>query len=293
MPEHHQDLPNLAGKNIVVTGANGDLGAECATVLARQGARVVLACRNIRTAMSVASRIGGNAAVEQLDLASLASVRAFADRFDEPIDVLVNNAGIMMVPEGRTADGFENTFGVNHLGHFALTGLLLDRIRERVVTVSSLAHLGATRRGLADPNFESRRYSRRIAYSNSKIGNLLFARELNRRLAAAGSPLISVAAHPGVVSTGLYDNSGLSFADKLKPLVGLMGGTVTEGANPIVRAAVGADVRGGDYFGPAFGFRGTRAVRSPSSRLSHSPEQARQLWRVSEKLTEVRYPLPA
>ncbi|MDM2346380.1 dehydrogenase/reductase [Mycobacteroides abscessus subsp. bolletii] len=293
MSNHHQGLPDLAGKNIVITGANGDLGAECATVLARQGARVVLACRNIRTAMSVASRIGGNAAVEQLDLASLASVRAFAERFDEPIDVLVNNAGIMMVPEGRTTDGFENTFGVNHLGHFALTGLLLDRIRERVVTVSSLAHLAATRRGLADPNFQSRRYNRRVAYSNSKIGNLLFARELNRRLAAAGSPLISVAAHPGVVSTGLYDNSELSFADKLKPLVGLMGGSLTEGANPIVRAAVGADVKGGDYFGPAFGFRGTRAVRSPSNRLSRNPEQARQLWRVSEQLTEVRYPLPA
>ncbi|MDO3332396.1 dehydrogenase of uncharacterised specificity, short-chain alcohol dehydrogenase like protein [Mycobacteroides abscessus subsp. bolletii] len=292
MSNHHQGLPDLAGKNIVITGANGDLGAECATVLARQGARVVLACRNIRTAMSVASRIGGNAAVEQLDLASLASVRAFAERFDEPIDVLVNNAGIMMVPEGRTTDGFENTFGVNHLGHFALTGLLLDRIRGRVVTVSSLAHLGATRRGLADPNFRSRRYNRRVAYSNSKIGNLLFARELNRRLTAAGSPLISVAAHPGVVSTGLYDHSELPFANKLKPLVELAGGTLTEGANPILRAAVGTDVKGGDFFGPLFGFRGTRAVRSPSSRLSRSTQQARRLWGVSEQLTAVRYPLP-
>lgn len=283
------DLRQLTGKTIVITGANGGIGAEVATALAQRGARVILACRNTETARAVAERIDGETMVEKLDLADLGSVRSFAQRCDQPIDVLINNAGIMLVPQGVTADGFEMTFGTNHLGHFALTGLLLDRIRGRIVTVSSLAHLGATRRGLSDLNFLRHRYRRQVAYCNSKVANLLFTRELNRRLTAAKSPVISVGAHPGVVATGLYDHSALPLTDRIKPLMTLTGGTTAEGAAPIIYAAVQNTVRGGEFFGPRFYVRGHGVVRSFSNRLSKSTSQAERLWATSEHLTQVKY----
>ncbi|MGV0625108.1 oxidoreductase [Mycolicibacter minnesotensis] len=289
MAHNDNGLPDLTGKTVLITGANGGIGAETADALAQRGARVILACRNTETARAVAARIAGDTTVEKLDLADLGSVRSFAERCDQPIDILINNAGIMFVPKGSTGDGFELTFGTNHLGHFALTGLLLEQIRERIVTVSSLAHLGATRRGLSDPNFRHHRYNRRVAYSNSKVANLLFTRELNRRLAAAKSPVISVGAHPGVVATGLYDHSALPLAGRFKPLVGLAGGTTAEGAGPVIHAAVQNPVRGGQFFGPRFYVRGNGVVRSASSPLSKSTTQAQRLWQMSEELTQVKY----
>ncbi|SKS66571.1 dehydrogenase/reductase [Mycobacteroides abscessus subsp. abscessus] len=197
----------------------------------------------------------------------------------------------MNVPHGVTSEGFESTFGTNHLGHFALTGLLLGRIRARVVTVSSLGHLVATRRSIADPLFRHHPYRRVVAYANSKVANVMFARELNRRLAAAGSPVMSVAAHPGVVSTGLYDHSSLALLQRLKPVVTALGGTLAEGTAPIAHAGFGAGVRGGDFYGPRFGYRGKGVVPSVSSRLSRDHGQARRLWDLSEDLSGVRYPL--
>ncbi|MUM19902.1 SDR family NAD(P)-dependent oxidoreductase [Mycobacterium sp. CBMA271] len=285
--------PDLTGQTVVITGANGGLGAQIAALAASRNARVILACRNIVTAQAVAGKIGGNTVVERLDLSDLASVRAFAERVDEPIDVLINNAGIMNVPYGVTADGFESTFGTNHLGHFVLTGLLLERIRARVVTVSSVAHLGATRSSLADPLFRNHLYRRAIAYANSKAANLMFARELNRRLVSSGSPVISIAAHPGVVSTGLYDHSSLALLQRLKPLVTALGGTLAEGMAPIVHAGFGDGVRGGEFYGPRFGYRGRKVVHSVSSRLSRNHEQAQRLWTFSEELSGIRYPLSA
>ncbi|WP_418002807.1 SDR family NAD(P)-dependent oxidoreductase [Mycobacterium sp. PDNC021] len=289
MPEANP-VPDLTGKTVVITGANGGLGAQIATLAAARKARVVMACRNVDTACAVADGIDGDTIVERLDLSDLGSVRAFAGRVDEPIDVLINNAGIMNVPHGATVDGYESTFGTNHLGHFALTGLLLERIRGRVVTVSSLAHLVATRGSLADPLFLRHPYRRAVAYANSKASNLIFSRELNRRLVAAGSPVISVAAHPGVVSTGLYDHSSLALLQRLKPLVTAAGGTVAEGVAPIAHAAFGDQVYGGEFYGPRFGYRGRRVVPSVSSSLSRNYEQAQLLWTLSEDLTGVRFP---
>ncbi|MBB4852905.1 NAD(P)-dependent dehydrogenase (short-subunit alcohol dehydrogenase family) [Mycobacteroides chelonae] len=283
--------PDLSGQTVVITGANGGLGAQIAGVAAAGNARVILACRNVTTAQTVADEIGGNTVVERLDLSNLASVRAFAERVTEPIDVLINNAGIMNVPHGVTADGFESTFGTNHLGHFVLTGLLLERIRARVVTVSSLAHLGATRSSMADPLLRHHPYRRVVAYANSKAANLMFARELNRRLQSSASPVISVAAHPGVVSTGLYDHSSLALLQRLKPLVTALGGTLAQGMAPIAHAGFGDGVRGGDFYGPRFGYRGKRVVRSLSNGLSRNQEQAQRLWALSEDLTGLRYPL--
>lgn len=289
MNNWQQTLSDQTGKTVMITGANGDLGAEVARRLAARGARIVLACRNTTTAEAVAASLPGDPVVEGLDLSSQQSVRDFADRFTEPIDTLINNAGIMMVPWSRTPDGFESTFGTNHLGHFALTGLLLDRIRERVVTVSSGAHTMATRKGLSDPNFHNRRYDRRVAYANSKMANLLFARELQRRLSAAGSSVLSIGAHPGVVMTGLYDHSENAFFEALKPAGKLIAGSVTEGANPIVLAAAGSAVRGGEFFGPRYLSRGIRPTTSPSSRLSRDRTEAERLWAYSEEQTGVHY----
>ncbi|WP_018177863.1 oxidoreductase [Jongsikchunia kroppenstedtii] len=289
MSDWQQTLSDQSGKTVLITGANGDLGAEVARQLAARGARIVLACRNTTTAQAVAGTLPGDPVVESLDLSSQQSVRDFADRYTGRIDTLINNAGIMMVPWSRTPDGFESTFGTNHLGHFALTGLLLDRIRERIVTVSSGAHTMATRKGLSDPNFHNHRYDRRVAYANSKMANLLFARELQRRLSAAGSPVLSVAAHPGVVMTGLYDHTESRLFDSVKFVGNLIAGSVTEGANPIVLAAAGSAVRGGEFYGPRYLSRGRRPATSPSTRLSRDHAEAERLWAYSEEQTGVRY----
>ncbi len=188
------DIPDQQGRTFIVTGANSGLGAVAARALAGAGARVVLACRNVDKGKAVADRIGSLAEVRRLDLADLSSVREFADSVDR-VDVLVNNAGVMAVPYARTADGFEMQIGTNHLGHFALTGLLLGRISDRVVTVSSDMHnLGVI--DLDDLNWQRRKYRRWQAYGQAKLANLLFAYELQRRLTAAGWSKLSVGAPP-------------------------------------------------------------------------------------------------
>ena len=201
------DLPSQAGRRFVVTGASSGLGIATARALAGAGAKVVLAVRDTDKGARAAATMPGETDVRRLDLSDLSSVRAFVDDLDGEVDVLVNNAGIMAVPEGRTADGFEMQIGTNHLGHFALTCLLMPRITERVVTVSSTLH----RQGsiaLDDLNWERRRYQAWPAYGQSKLANLLFTSELQRRLAERGSPVRAVAAHPGYSNTALQTQTG-------------------------------------------------------------------------------------
>ena len=208
------ELPALDGRTVVVTGANSGIGLVTARELARAGARVVLAVRDETRGRTAADTITGSTDVRRLDLADLASVRAFAAAWTGDLDVLINNAGVMAVPEQRTADGFEMQFGTNHLGHFALTNLLLPHVTDRVVTVSSGAHRGG-RIDLDDLNWERRRYRTWSAYGQSKLANLLFTLELQRRLTAVGSSVRAVAAHPGYSATNLQSHTG-------NPLASLM-----------------------------------------------------------------------
>jgi len=280
------DVPDQRGRTVVVTGANSGLGAEVTRVLAGAGARVVMACRDPARAGVVAERIGGDVEVRRLDLADLSSVRAFADGIDD-VDVLVNNAGVMAVPQGTTADGFERHVGTNHLGPFALTGLLLDRVRGRVVTVTSGLHrLGRVR---ADLNWQDRRYQRWLAYAQSKLANLLFAYELQRRLAAAGRRTVSVAAHPGVAGTeGMRTDTSLQG----RILAGGRAQSPEMGALPILYAATAPGVDGGVCVGPdGFTQRNGHPTVVRTSRRSHDEAAAAELWERSERLTGVRYPL--
>ncbi|MUL98087.1 SDR family NAD(P)-dependent oxidoreductase, partial [Mycolicibacterium sp. CBMA 334] len=201
------DLPSFRGRSVIVTGANSGLGLVTARELAHVGAKVIVAVRNLDKGTAAAATMpGGIVEVRKLDLQNLASVHEFADTV-ESVDVLVNNAGIMAVPMGRTADGFESQIGTNHLGHFALTNLLLPKIAERVVTVSSLMHwIGQI--SLRDLNWKSRPYSAWLAYGQSKLANLMFTSELQRRLTASGSPVRALAAHPGYSATNLQGQSG-------------------------------------------------------------------------------------
>lgn len=287
-------IADQTGRTFVITGANSGLGAVAAKALARAGGEVILACRNVEKGERVAAEIGERASVQQLDLADLASVRRFADELkaaDARIDVLVNNAGVMAVPLRRTADGFEMQIGTNHLGHFALTGLLLDRITARVVTVSSGAHR-AGKIDLADLNWERRNYQRWSAYGQSKLANLLFTRELQRRLAASGSPVVALAAHPGYAATDLQSHTE-TFLDTLMGLGNRVFAQSAEmGALPELYAATAANVRPGGYYGPT-GFGGTRGYPGPSGMTAAAKDDAtaRGLWELSEKLTGVTYPV--
>src|SRR6201996_5189191 len=207
------DLPSFTGRTAIVTGANSGLGEVTARELARVGAQVILAVRNTGKGEAAAREMTGDVEVRRLDLQDLASVRQFADGVDS-VDVLINNAGVMAVPHAVTADGFETQIGTNHLGHFALTNLLLPKITDRVVTVSSLMHwMGYI--SLRDLNWKSRPYSAWVAHGQSKLANLLFTSELQRRLATAGSPLRAVAAHPGYSHTNLQGHSGRKLGDAL------------------------------------------------------------------------------
>jgi NAD(P)-dependent dehydrogenase (short-subunit alcohol dehydrogenase family) len=294
-----EDIPDLTGRTAVVTGANSGLGFPTSLELARRGATVILAGRDAgkgRAAVDALRREAPGAAADwqTLDLAELASVRRFADAVaarGDGLDLLVNNAGVMALPYQRTADGFEFQLGVNHLGHFALTGLLLPallaRPAPRVVTVSSRMH----RSGRIDfDDLQSeRRYGRGAAYSRSKLANLLFTLELQRRADAAGVPLVSVAAHPGFAATNLGTSGSLVNRVILKPGMRL-GAPPAAGALPSLYAATAPDVAGGEFFGPA-GFRGGRGAprrEKPAARASDEAA-ARRLWDVSEQLTGVRF----
>ncbi|AXK86167.1 oxidoreductase [Nocardia farcinica] len=284
-------IPDQTGRTFVITGANGGLGAETTKVLADKGATVVMACRNVAKAQQVADGIPGDVRVAELDLADLASVRAFAERAEE-FDVLINNAGLMYIPFSRTADGFETQFGVNHLGHFALTGLLLDKIRDRVVTLASIAHRQTPKLWIDDLNYERRRYYRNLAYAQSKLANLMFARELQRRLAEAGSPKRSYAVHPGVSATELFARTETPLDRIAKPIIRLVGHPPAKAAHSTLFAATMPDADPGTYWGPNRLFQSQGPVEpSPSTRLSKNPELMRRLWAESERMTGVTYPV--
>ena len=297
------DAPDLAGRTAVITGANTGLGLEVAKVLAAHHARVVLAVRNPGKGAEAAAAItaltpGAEVTVQPLDLTSLASVRAAAEGLrsaHERIDLLINNAGVMWTPPSTTADGFELQFGTNHLGHFALTGLLLDRLLpvegSRVVTVSSVGHRIRPRIDFDDLAFEHD-YDRVAAYGRSKLANLLFTYELQRRLAAAGAPTAAVAAHPGGSDTDLVRHSP-SWLQRLNSVFGsLVMQSAAMGALPILRAATDPAVTGGEYYGPS-GFRELRGYPKvvSSSARSHDAEVQGRLWTASEELTGVTFPV--
>ena len=277
-------------KTAIVTGANSGLGLETARALAKEGMRVIMACRDTKKAEQV--RVDG-AEIRPLDLGSLKSIAAFAQDIDR-VDVLVNNAGLMAVPLGRTEDGFELQFGVNHLGHFALTGALLPQLLAagaRVVTVTSLQHL----RGwldFSDLNYDRRPYDRWKAYSNSKLANLVFTYELARR--CRHTRLMSLAAHPGYSSTPLNAKSETNADSLLERIVLHIGDraiaqSAAEGALPQIRAATDDSANNGAYYGPAlFGIRG-RATKSFASPVAKSESIGAQLWEASARLTGYKY----
>lgn len=297
------NIPDLTGKVIIVTGANSGIGFEAAKEFARKGAQTILACRNMEKAESALAEIKAeipDASVEimQLDLASLASVRQFAETFKakySQLDVLANNAGIMMVPYGKTEDGFERQFGTNHLGHFALTGLLLDTLLatpgSRVVNVSSMGH----RMGKIDfDNLmydDGNGYSSPSAYGRAKLANLLFTYEMQRRLESAGETTLALAAHPGTSNTNLANHLMQSwYAKLLMPVMMGMSQTSAMGAMPTIRAATDPTAKNGQYYGPS-GFMEQRGypVVVGSNDASHNLEDARRLWEVSEELTGIKY----
>ena len=285
------DVPDQSGKCFIVTGANTGLGFDVARVLAGKGARVLLACRDAGKAAEAIGRIGaGDMAHLPLDLADLASVRAAAEAASrEPrIDGLINNAGVMIPPLTRTAQGFELQFGVNHLGHFALTGLLLPKLAQapaaRVVVTASLAH----RRGVInwdDLNSE-KDYNRGACYGQSKLANMLHFAELDRRLRAARSPVSALGCHPGVAATDLMRNTG--WFRPLAPLLGVFLNTAAKGAWPALQAACDPAAEGGDYYGPQ-GLGEARGASGPASRTAAALDEglARRLWDVSVEMTGV------
>jgi NAD(P)-dependent dehydrogenase (short-subunit alcohol dehydrogenase family) len=283
------DIPDQTGRTFIVTGANSGLGASTARRLARAGASVVLACRNLAKGEAAAATMPGEVEVRQLNLADLASVRAFAEGV-EHVDVLVNNAGVMAVPKNTTADGFEMQIGTNHLGHFALTGLLLPVITGRVVTLSSGAHrLGKI--DLEDLNWTRRRYSAWAAYGQAKLANLMFSYELQRRLAANDSTVLAVAAHPGYAATGLQAHTESVLDHVMAVGNRLLAQSADMGALPTLYAATCPDVPGGAFVGPD----GPGELRGHprlvgSSKASKDETVAAALWTLSQDLTGVAYP---
>jgi NAD(P)-dependent dehydrogenase (short-subunit alcohol dehydrogenase family) len=288
-------LGDQSGRVAIVTGANSGIGFETARVLAAKGATVVMACRNLDKANPKADEIraanpGAKVEVMQLDLSDLDSVKRFASELRAKytrLDLLINNAGIMVPPYGRTAQGFETQFGVNHLGHFALTGALIDLITStpgsRIVTVSSIAHLFG-KIDFSDLNWENG-YKAQAAYGQSKLANLLFTYELQRRLAAAGKDTLAVAAHPGWTETNLQEHAkGVKFLNRF------LAQDPPMGALPTLYAATAPGVNGAEYFGPS----GFLEMNGPpkkvkSNRRSHDRNVAERLWNISEDLTGVEF----
>ena len=287
------DIPPQTGRTVVVTGANSGLGLVTAREFARAGAHVTLAVRDVARGEQAAASIEGQVTVRRLDLADLESVRAFAAGWTGDLDVLINNAGIMMVPAGVTIDGFELQFGTNHLGHFALTNLLLPHVTDRVVTLSSSLHRSGSV-DLADLNWQRRPYSATGAYSQSKLANLLFTLELQRRLTAAGSRVRALAAHPGWAATNLQGRTGNWMADRAAALGNRIFAQSDErGALPTLAAAT-QDLPGGSYLGPD-GFQEMRGHPTlvGCTAAAADPELARRLWEESARLTGVDFPASA
>jgi NAD(P)-dependent dehydrogenase (short-subunit alcohol dehydrogenase family) len=301
------DLPDQTGRTILITGANSGLGLRSAEALAAKGARVLLACRNAERAATALEAVKAKATgpapeVRTLDLQSLASVRTCAAEVAaelESLDVLMNNAGIMAVPKATTADGFESQLGTNHLGHYALTGLLLPTLlaapEPRVVTVSSNAHnLG--RMDFSDLFFERRRYSRWRAYGQSKLANLLFTSELQRQAVEHRTALTAVAAHPGYAATNLTSGPAIGMAF-VRPVLAaadkIIGQPDHMGALPQLYAATMPDVMADDYWGPdAFREQRGHPTRVDRTKHAQSATDARRLWERSEELTGVSYAWP-
>jgi NAD(P)-dependent dehydrogenase (short-subunit alcohol dehydrogenase family) len=282
------DLPSFAGRTVIVTGANSGLGAVTARELARSGAQIIMAVRNTNKGEAAAQQMTGNVEVRQLDLQDLSSVRRFADGVDKA-DILINNAGIMATPYALTADGFESQVGTNHLGHFALTNLLLPKLSDRVVTVSSMLHYMG-RIDLDDLNWKSRRYSAWPAYGQSKLANLLFTSELQQRLNAAGSPLRALAAHPGYSHTNLQGHSGNKLNDAVMMAATRVVSTDADfGARQTLYAA-SQDLPGNTFVGPKFAFLG-RTQPTGRSRAAQNAATATALWQLSEQLTATTFPL--
>ncbi|WP_327141418.1 oxidoreductase [Nocardia sp. NBC_01327] len=297
------DVPDLSGRVAVVTGASAGLGAQTVRELAAGGATVVMGCRSIEKGEGVAAAVrarvpGAQLAVVRVELASLDSVREAAgwlrERF-ERIDVLVNNAGTLTRVRSVSVDGFETTFATNHLGHFALTGLVLDLLAPaaRVVAVSSRASgYRSTTVDLGDLGFEHREYKPMRVYGQSKLANLLFIFELQRRLEAAGAALVAAAVYPGVATSDFNRNLGLTARilahPALRPLSRLITQTTEMGALPSLRAATDPGVRGGEYFGPSGRTKGYPVLRQPGP-LARDLDLAARLWEESERMTGVHY----
>ncbi len=294
------DLPDLTGTRAVVTGANSGIGEHTARALAEHGAEVVLACRNTGAGLEAAKKIKGFSTVEKLDLASQSSIHEFVARFEGSLDLLVNNAGVMTPPKYReTPDGHELQFGTNHLGHFALTGLLLPALLKsespRVVTVASIAHHRGDE-SVLEGNPEAS-YDPQKTYGNTKLANLLFARELHRRSEAAGSQLISVAAHPGVSATNLVGSSDGMGANpivrKTAPFfMPVIFQSSAAGANPTLWAATYGEP--GSYVGPQWLMESRGKLgEAKLSRHARNDDLARKLWELSEEKTGVRFDFTA
>jgi NAD(P)-dependent dehydrogenase (short-subunit alcohol dehydrogenase family) len=284
-------LPDLSGRTAVVTGANSGIGRATTRALAATGAHVVLAVRDLDKGRGAAAAIAGDTEVRQLDLARLASIHAFAAGWRGPIDLLINNAGVMIPPLSRTAEGFELQFGTNHLGHFALTNLLLEQVTGRVVTVSSTGHRMG-RIDFDDLNWERKPYEAWRAYGQSKLANLLFTAELQRRLKLVGSTVLAMAAHPGYAATNLQFHSQNRLMDLLGRISNrLFAQSEADGALPTLYAAVG-DIPGNSFAGPG-GFMEQRGAPKLVGRstAAQDTQVARRLWDVSETLTGVRFPL--
>ncbi|MCW2547361.1 MAG: family NAD(P)-dependent oxidoreductase [Mycobacterium sp.] len=300
-------MGRLDGKTAIVTGANSGLGYQATKALADKGAHVIMACRDSGRAAKALERLRSevvepSAEVRALDLASLESIREFADGVTVPINILVNNAGVMALPKRLTVDGFEMQFGTNHLGHFALTGRLLPRLLAepgtRVVTVSSDVH----RIGKIDfDNLQGEKsYGKWKAYGQSKLANLLFATELGRRAAAAGADLVSLAAHPGFAATNLQAAGPKMSGSKVGAAVAGVGNKLfaqsdANGALPLLYAVTSPDAVSGEYAGPSgpFGSRGSGVKPAPRSKRASDDVTARRLWDVSETLTHVTYDFAA
>ena len=283
------DLPSFAGRTVIVTGANSGLGEVTARELARAGASVILAVRNEEKGRAAAATMPGDTEVRRLDLQDLASVRAFANGVAK-VDVLVNNAGIMAVPFAKTVDGFESQIGTNHLGHFALTNLLLPKVSDRIVTVSSMMHLIGVI-SLKDLNWTSRPYLAWPAYGQSKLANLLFTKELQRRLTQAGSPVRAIAVHPGYSATNLQGNTGNALGSKVWRAANAVATDADFGARQSLYA-VSQDIPGDSFVGPRYAMRGATQLvgRSP---LARNAKTAAALWDLSAQLTGTDFTLAA